>query len=122
MNITDVRNKADMTDYAGEVQASVVLRITDRDNALSPGGGSDAATVIDIPFPVNAACAPTADPLVGSTCAVSTSLEAIVPGAVKEGKRAVWQMGAIEVYDGGADGDPATADNTLFARPGVFVP
>ena len=58
----------------------------------------------------------------GSTCAVSTSLEAIVPGAVKEGKRAVWQMGQIQVYDGGADGNPATGPNTLFARQGVFVP
>jgi hypothetical protein len=31
-------------------------------------------------------------------------------------------LSAIEVYDGGPDGDPGTANNTLFARQGVFVP
>jgi hypothetical protein len=122
MDITDVRNKAGGTDYPGEVQASIVIRITDRFNAVAAGGGSDAATLVDIPFPVNAPCVPTADPLVGSTCAVTTSFEAIVPGAVREGKRSIWQMGQVQVYDGGADGNPATADNTLFARQGVFVP
>ena len=47
---------------------------------------------------------------------------AIVPGAVKEGKRAVWQVGQVQVYDGGADGAVTTSPNTLFARQGVFVP
>ncbi len=122
MSITDVRNKADMTDYAGELQANAVLRITDRNNAVPPGGGTDAATVVDIPFPVNASCTPTADPLVGATCTASTSMDALVPGAVKEGKRAVWQIGQVQVYDGGADGAVATSPNTLFARQGVFVP
>jgi hypothetical protein len=27
-----------------------------------------------------------------------------------------------QVYDGGPDGDTATADNTVFARQGLFVP
>jgi Tol biopolymer transport system component len=122
MSITDVRTKTTMTDYAGELQANAVLRITDRNNAVPPGGGTDAATVVDIPFPVNASCAATADPLVGATCSASTSMDAIVPGAVKEGKRAVWQVGQVQVYDGGADGAVTTSPNTLFARQGVFVP
>jgi hypothetical protein len=29
----------------------------------------------------------------------------------------------VRIFDGGADGDGDTvADNTLFARPGIFVP
>jgi hypothetical protein len=32
-------------------------------------------------------------------------------------------MGAVEVYDGGEDGDgDTTADNTVFLRQGIFVP
>jgi hypothetical protein len=31
-------------------------------------------------------------------------------------------MDQIQVFDGGADGDISTADNTLFLTQGVFVP
>jgi hypothetical protein len=41
---------------------------------------------------------------------------------VQEGRRAIWELGQGRVFDGGADGDPATNDNTLFAVGGVFVP
>jgi hypothetical protein len=42
---------------------------------------------------------------------------------VLAGKREVWELQAVRIYDGGADGDgDTTADNTVFARPGVFVP
>ena len=34
----------------------------------------------------------------------------------------MWELGAVEVYDGGPDGDAETADNTVFAVQGVFVP
>ena len=44
------------------------------------------------------------------------------PGLVDEGSRAVWEMRRVEVMDGGPDGDVDTADNTVFARQGVFVP
>ena len=122
MTITDVRNKTDMTDYAGGVQANAVLRMTDQYNSAALGGGADVATVVDIPFPVDATCAATANPAIGSTCSVSSSFEAIVPGAVKEQRRAIWQLGAIEVSDGGSDGNPASVPNTVFARQGLFVP
>ena len=46
-----------------------------------------------------------------------------MPGTVTEGKRAVWELGQVQVDDGGADGDADTAgDNTLFMVQGVFVP
>ena len=44
-------------------------------------------------------------------------------GAVPEDERAIWQIGDLEVYDGGSDGLAATTlDNTLFAVQGLFVP
>ena len=59
----------------------------------------------------------------GSTCNLNTSLNAFIPGAVQDGKRAIWELHAVRIFDGGADGDgDTTADNTVFARPGVFIP
>ena len=45
-----------------------------------------------------------------------------MPGVVKEGKRSIWELAQIKVFDGGADGDADTADNTLFAVQGAFAP
>ena len=67
-------------------------------------------------------CTATADPSVGSECAVATSFDAIAPGSVPEGRRSIWQLGQVEVNDGGDDGIVATPGNTLFERQGVFVP
>jgi hypothetical protein len=53
---------------------------------------------------------------------VTTTADATVPGAVVEGKRAIWELGQIEVLDGGADGIASTGPNTVFARQGVFTP
>jgi hypothetical protein len=78
--------------------------------------------VVDIPMPPTAICAATADPGVGGTCALLSTLDAFVPGMVKERQRAIWEFGAIEVFDGGADGDAQTTPNTLFMRQGLFVP
>ena len=39
-----------------------------------------------------------------------------------EGKRSIWELGQVQVYDGGSDGVAATRRNTLFALQGVFVP
>jgi hypothetical protein len=41
---------------------------------------------------------------------------------VIEGKRAVWELGRAELFDGGADGLASTADNALFEVEGVYVP
>ena len=121
-SITDVRLQSDLSDYTGELEMEHIFRITDRFNAIAPGGGNSPATVIDIPFPILMTCSATADPGVGGTCGASTSLDAVVPGAIKEGKRTIWEMGQIYVNDGGADGVTSTHPNTLFARQGVFVP
>ena len=48
---------------------------------------------------------------------------AVFPGSVKSKKRTIWALDEVRIYDGGADGDGDTAaDNTVFLRPGVFIP
>ncbi len=121
-HIADVREKAGLADYAGELQARVTLRITDRDNTPSPGGPG-AATVTSTPFSYTVPCAITSATNIGSTCAVQTTANAVLPGSIAGGRRAVWELGRFELYDGGPDGDADTAgDNTLFETQGVFIP
>ena len=115
-------NAADGADYTGELQANATIRITDHFSAVAPGGGSDPATVIDIPFPTNASCVSTASTAVGASCSVSTTANAIVPGAVKDGKRAIVESGTIYVTDGGPDGLVGTEPNTQIAIQGIFIP
>jgi WD40 repeat protein len=117
--LTDVR-KGDLSDYTGELEGRLVLRITDRYN----GSTLDwPATVTDAPISFSITCTATESSNVGSTCATSTSANAIMPGLVRDYARAVWQLGQVQVYDGGADGDgDTTGDNTLFAVQGLFAP
>jgi hypothetical protein len=121
-NLTDVRKRTDLSDYTGQLQIDSLVRVTDRDNDEAAGGGTDPATVNDFPLAVPVACAATPDPAVGGTCSLSTTLDAIIPSAITEGDRSSWQLGAVQVFDGGADGVLSTTPNTLFARQGVFVP
>ena len=122
LSLTDVRKRSDLSDYTGQLEVNSLVRITDRDNEEAAGGGSDPATVSDFPLSVPATCAATADTTIGGDCSVSTTLDALVPSTIKEGDRASWQLGAVQVFDGGADGLLSTSPNTLFARQGVFVP
>ena len=46
----------------------------------------------------------------------------MVPGAVKDGKRAIVETGQLQVFDGGTDGVAATDPNTLFSVQGIFIP
>ena len=115
-------NAADGADYTGELQGNATIRISDHWNAVAPGGGPDAATVIDIPFPVPAACANTAATTEGGLCTAATSANTVVPGAVKTGKRAIVEVGQITITDGGPDGLNGTTPNTLFETQGIFIP
>jgi len=54
--------------------------------------------------------------------ALSTTFNALMPGSVLEERRSNWQIGTINVFDGGVDGVASTAPNTLFATQGVFAP
>jgi len=133
--ITDVRCKAGSAcgnanttggaDYTGELRANATIRITDHYNATSPGGGPDAATVVDIPFPVHIPCGSTSDPSVGSICDLAFAPQpgiGIPNQTWFNGKRVVVEMTQFEVSDGGSDGVVSTTPNTMFMRQGIFIP
>ena len=107
-----------LTDYTGEVQLLVRARITDK-----PPTGPRTGTVQDIELRASVPCVATPTSAAGSTCALSTTMDSLIPGSVSEGRRAIWTLGRIEVLDAGVDGDADTlANNGLFAVQGVFVP
>jgi len=114
-------NNADGADYTGEVLGNVTLRITDK---YSGASHTDPATVTDTSLAVTIPCAATdTDPSKGASCSVTTTANSVLPGSVTAGKRAIWEFGRVEVYDGGPDGDAdTTADNAVFLTQGVFVP
>lgn len=115
-SITDVRDKLRMSDYIAELWATATLRITDRNQA-------QPQTTVDLPLGFAVPCTATSDTTTGSTCSVATTIDSVVPGAVPEGARSVWQAGPVQVQDGGEDGEGATtSDNTLFLTQGIFVP
>jgi Subtilase family len=119
-SLTDVRKQSDLSDYTGQLRVEPFVQITDRFNGT---GQNEPATVEGNPFPFTVPCAATGDPAIGGTCSLSSSFNAILPGSVIQGKRAIWELNEVDVFDGGPDGQAATAfDNTLFARQGVFIP
>jgi hypothetical protein len=116
-------------DYHGSLQGHFDLRLTDQYNLPAPAGKA-RGTVTDTdfnrfvsPFDVFPFCSMTLDKEVGSTCSLATSADALVLAAVREGKRAVWGLGQVQMFDGGTDGNARTrGDNSLFLEQGVFVP
>lgn len=131
-SISDVRCRATvigcaggpLSAYTGALREQFSLSIVDRYNG---GSALEAATgqtfqafqpLFRIPLPCTAS--PTAG--AGSVCSVDTTVDTLVPGAVREGDRAEWQLGQIQVWDAGEDGNIDSDDNTLFAVQGVFVP
>ena len=119
VELSDVRESPTLADYTGELEANVGLRITD---TLS-GTGAEAGTLTDQALRATVPCAGTSSAQVGSTCELNTTLDALVPGVAVERGRAIWEMGQVVVNDGGSDGDADTSgDNTVFARPGIFIP
>jgi len=112
-------NAADGPDYTGGVQGNATIRISDHYNGASL---TDAATMVDIPFPVNGTCAATAGTSIGGTCTTNTTANAVVVGSVKDAQRAVVEVSQLQIFDGGADGNVTTTDNTLFMVQGIFIP
>jgi hypothetical protein len=109
-------------DFVGELQARGALRITDKDNMPTPSGPG-AATTVDMPYSFKVPCTETSDNMIGSACGVDTTADALMPGAIKEGARAIWELGQVAVLDGGPDGDVDTpADADVFLRQGILIP
>lgn len=106
--------------YQGELGVLLVLRLTDH---FSGPGRNESATLqsevnVFFEIPCNGP-----DGGAGGTCEVSSSLEAVIPGAVPPRTRAVHEFRGIEINDGGTDGDPSTFDDNFpFLRQGIFIP
>ena len=114
--------------YAGKVMANTNLRITDRLNGPEQ---NVPATAEDYPLQWGIQCT-------GGSCSMVTSADSIIPAVAKEGKRSVWQLSQLRVFDGGSDGNlvsapapgsggcpPACAGNggeAVFLHQGLFVP
>ena len=116
-----MRNQSDLSDYGGELRFVLGLRITDRYNGAPL---EHPATVTDTPLAFSVLCSPSGGPE-GSDCNVTTTADGVMSdaGFAREGQRAVWELGQVQVFDGGADEDADTAgDNTLFEVQGTFAP
>jgi WD40 repeat protein len=128
-SITDVRcaaslptcgaaNTAGGADYAGELRATMAVRRTDKyDSSVD----AIPATLGDTSFGFTFGCSGTAASQ-GAACSVTTTANSLVPGLVRNGDRTAMEIGAIELLDGGPDGDADTADNSTFATQGIFIP
>ena len=105
LELNDVRRRGALDDYTGELKVSVGVRITDRENGSV---AEDPATVATLPFEFVTSCTATADTGIGGLCTANTTADAVLPGAIAELFRANWELGRVEVYDGGSDGVAST--------------
>jgi glucose/arabinose dehydrogenase/PKD repeat protein len=120
VTVSDVRESFTLADYPGELELVMTARITDMLNGAS---GPEAATVQDQALRTAVPCVLTTDLQAGSTCDVSTTLDALVPGIVVERSRAIWELGQAVLNDGGPDADAGTTGgNEPFAIQGIFIP
>jgi len=118
-SVCNSANGTDGPDYSGQLQGNATIRISDHYNGPAL---NEAATVVDIPFPVNGQCVNTVSTTIGGTCSVATSANAVVPGSVKDTQRGVVEIGQLQIFDGGAGGVAGAADATLFSVQGIFIP
>lgn len=116
VQVKSVYNASGLTDYTASLEARLTIRLTNKEASVS-------ATTVEFPLSFALPCSSTADPNTGATCTRISSADALRPGLVPEGRRSVWALGHVQVYDGGPDGVASTtSDNTLFMDEGVFIP
>jgi hypothetical protein len=116
------------TDYVGAIRGSFPSRITDTNNG-SPAYTTHA-TVVDLPFSADGVCVanPGVGELgfpVGATCTINTTMNAVIPASVFDGKRANIGVRDVRVLDGGPNGsvtDTSDGPNWDFLEQGVFLP
>jgi hypothetical protein len=132
VDLTDVRctsstaicgaaNDAGLPDFKGLVRAIQTIRITDHGSGPGFEGGTEPATMSEIPFYVDGSCAAT-DSTIGAHCTASSTWNAVVPNAFVAGRREVIALGPVQLFDSGPDNRLETADNFLLASQGLFVP
>jgi hypothetical protein len=127
VKVDDVRNHPGNSDYTGQLGIRTNLQITDQRNADEQ---PEPGTTQTFPLEWAVQCVSTLDNNRGSNCSTTTSINAVLPGAVLEVKRSVWELGQVTVRDAGPNGTgyascPPTCgdgDETTFLREGIFVP
>jgi uncharacterized repeat protein (TIGR01451 family) len=103
-----------------DITLIIRLRLTD---TLSGPSQSVPATATDLDFSVPIDCTTTPTlPSVGSNCGTATTANAVIPGAIQEGRYTVAQTFRVRLNDAGANGVPGDSDDRIFATQGVFVP
>src|SRR2546423_11554744 len=117
-SVCGTANGTDGPDYSGQLQGNATIRISDHYNGP---GLNEAATVIDIPFPVTGTCASTVSTTVGGTCTTATTANAVVAGSVKDTQRGGVAIGPLPISDAGARGAPSAAGATLLVCHGNFL-
>jgi hypothetical protein len=97
-----------LSDYLQDLRLNYTVRITDRASTGNAAGTTQDATII-----ASVPCTGTADASIGSTCALSTTLNSLAPGTIAPGKRAIWEFRGVNLDDrrGG-----------IFAVGGTFYP
>ena len=123
LSASDVQDRQSGNDYTPnpsgpDVTMVFKLRITDSYNGASQ---TDPATASDFDFRIPAGCTAVSGPA-GANCSAATSVDAITPGAIKEGKDMVLQTFRVRVDDAGANGNPGDSDDRNFAMQGIYVP
>jgi hypothetical protein len=117
--------------YSGLLLAQSVIRITDHSNAAPPSDictvGSGAApcvtgTVSDLTFTVPMSCS-------AGTCApAAATINALLPGAVKDFQRGNVEIANVRVMSPGNDFNfgappfPGTGDEDKYLSQGIFLP
>jgi hypothetical protein len=92
--------------YSGKLMAQWRTRLTDHlnstpENDCSGGIGARCpATSMDVPLSIGMQCS-------AGSCNYVTSLDVSTPGLIRETYRGVFDMGRIEIVDGGLDGELA---------------
>jgi len=115
------------SDYTGKILVSALARVTDKSNG-SPS--VESATGQDFRLDVPVQCAATAG-TEGGICSLNTTVNALFPGGILDGKRAIWQLSDVRVKDAGPNGTGygsgcgtacGDGDEAVFMRAGIMVP
>ena len=87
--------------------------------------------MVDTMLEMPVVCVGTAASTIGATCALNTTLDALIPGLVREGDRSIWQLGQIvgpgrraerDRVRGGLPEQLRGRRRSDFLRQGIFVP
>jgi hypothetical protein len=110
VDLSGVRRRDTLAPYAGDIGLQIVARVTDVRHGR--------VTVEDHTLPLG-----TIPCSADFGCHTVTTVNSWLPGAIREGTRAIWQLEQVNLYDPGPDGDAGTfGDDGLFATQGVFIP